>query len=209
MPSPTSVRFLPRSSRAGRELLVSGADGQLCFGSLDPGQTRVGNGRCQRVVERTGNVWQLSLSPDGSRIALAGFDGTLHLFQRRPGDRLQRVGVPLKVSAGPLMDVSFSRRGGNLAVVSLDGTASLWDGQGRRLASFPGEEARGGGFMKASFTADGDQVLLATTQGALTAEPVEDLPKLLERGCRELRSFLASQPQENDVHRRLSFCGKR
>ncbi len=63
--------------------------------------------------------------------------------------------------------------------------------------------------MKAAFTADGRQVLLATTQGTLTVKAVEDLPKLLERGCKELRSFLASQPQDDAVHRRLSFCGKR
>jgi hypothetical protein len=73
-----------------------------------------------------------------------GLMAPFHLFQRRPGDRLQRVVEPLKVSAGLLMDVSFSPRG-------------------RRLASFPGEEVRGGGFMKAAFTADGGQVLLATT----------------------------------------------
>lgn len=205
-PSLTSVRFLPRTARAGRNLLISGADGQVCFGSLDAGGSLVETVRCQRVIEQAGNVWQLSVSPDGSTIGLGGFDGTLHLFRRGPGDHLKRLGAPLKVSAGPLMDVSFSPRGGNLAAVSLDGTASLWDLQGRRLASFPGEEERGGGYMKAAFSADGRQLLLATTQGLLKVRVVEDLPMLLARGCKALDTYLANPATDESVRKRLSFC---
>ena len=204
----TSVRFLPRLARGGRNLLVSSADGQICFGSLEAGQSLLNNVRCQRLVERTGNMWQLSVSPDGSMIGLAGFDGTLHLFQRRPEDHLQRFGSALKVSAGPLLDVSFSPRGGNLAAISLDGTASLWDRQGRRLAAFPGEEEGRGGFMKAAFSADGRQLLLATTQGTLKLREVEDLPLLLRRGCKALDSFVANPATDESVKKRLSFCSR-
>jgi WD40 repeat protein len=204
----TSVRFLPRLARGGRNLLVSSADGQICFGSLEAGQSLLNNIRCQRLVERTGNVWQLSVAPDGSKIGLAGFDGTLHLFQRRSGDHLQRFGSPLRVSAGPLTDVSFSPQDGNLAAVSLDGTASLWDRHGRRLAIFPGEEERGGGFMKAAFSADGRQLLLATTQGSLKVRDVEDLPMLLRRGCKALDSFVANPATDDSVKKRLSFCSR-
>ncbi|MEB3318023.1 MAG: WD40 repeat domain-containing protein [Cyanobacteriota bacterium] len=205
-PSITSVRFLPRSQRLGRNLVISTAEGQICFGSLPPGQKEMVNVQCHPTVGQTGNVWQLSLSPDGSRIGLAGFDGTLHIFQHAVGDQLRKVGAALKVSAGPLLDVSFSPQGGNLVAVSLDGTASLWDGDGRLLASFPSDEDKGGSYLKAVFSSDGRQVLLATTRGTVKQENVEDLPKLLDRGCAALKSFLANPVTDKSVRRRLAFC---
>ena len=208
-PSITSVRFLPRLQQPGRNLLVSTSDGQICFGSLPPGHKEMGNIQCHNKVGHTGSVWQLSVSPDGSRIGLAGFDGTLHVFQKPAGDRLRRVGTTLKVSAGPLLDVSFSPRGANLAAVSLDGTASLWDGEGRRLASFQGDEDKGGSYLKTMFNVDGQQVLLATTRGTVKRENVEDLPRLLERGCAALKTFLANPVTEESIRRRLAFCRPR
>jgi WD40 repeat protein len=167
------------------------------------------NLQCHDKVGQTGSVWQLSVSPDGSRIGLAGFDGTLHVFQTSAGDQLRRVGTALKVSAGPLLDVSFSPQGGTLAAVSLDGTVSLWDGEGRRLASFQGDEDKGGSYLKAMFSPDGQQVLLATTWGTVKREKVEDLSQLLERGCKALKSFLANPLTEEGVRRRLAFCRPR
>ena len=208
-PSVTSVYFLSRVHSAVSNILLSTTDGQICSGSMatEQNSTTVMSLNCQKLGLRKGTWWQLSVSPNGSTIGLAGFDGTLHLFRRRSGDQLQRsLAAPIKVSAGPLLDVSFSPRGGVLAAVSLDGTASLWDGKGRQLASFRGDAERGGSFMKATFTADGSKVLLATTQGTIEEKKVEDLPMLLNRGCKALKSFLANPATDNQVRNRLSFC---
>lgn len=208
-PSVTSVYFLSRVRSAVSNILLSTTDGQICSGSMatEQNSTTVVSLNCHKLGLRKGTWWQLSVSPNGSTIGLAGFDGTLHLFRRRSGDELQRsLAAPIKVSAGPLLDVSFSPRGGVLAAVSLDGTASLWDGKGRQLASFRGDAERGESFMKATFTADGSKVLLATTQGTIEEKKVEDLPMLLNRGCKALKAFLANPATDNQVRNRLSFC---
>ncbi|MCS5690855.1 hypothetical protein NZK33_02505 [Cyanobium sp. FGCU-6] len=206
----TSVQFLPKS---GTRLLFSTTEGQICSGTLVANMPQVRGLHCQDLVKRHGSWWQLSVSPDGSTIGLAGFDGTLYLFRQRSKDRLEALPQqPIKASAGPLSIVSFSPDGRVIAVVALNGTASLWDQAGRQLASFSSGESGGVGYLKAAFTSDGSKVRLVTKQGDLHVKNVEDLPRLLERGCTTLRRFL-DHPHKNEspnsrrtIQNLVSFC---
>ena len=73
---------------------------------------------------------------------------------------------------------------------------------------FAQRQGVGEGLMKAAFSADGRQLLLATTQGSLKVRDVEDLPMLLRRGCKALDSFVANPATYDSVKKRLSFCGR-
>lgn len=203
-PSVTSVQFLPGP---GFRVLLSLDDGRICSGTKDVSAHHVRLLHCENDVKRQGNWWQLSASSDGSTIGLAGFDGTLELFQRGSGDRLRKLLTqPIKASAGPLSTVSFSPNGRFVAIVALDGTASLWDATGRQLASFSAEASGGVGYMNAAFASDGAKLKLVTRQGDLVERDVEDLPALLKRGCRTLRPFLVNPATHADIKKKLSFC---
>jgi WD40 repeat protein len=77
-----------------------------------------------------GGVAAVAFSPDGKRLASAGFD-------RMSGDRTVKVWDPatgeevvsLSGHLGPVTAVAFSPDGGRLASSSFDGTVILWDGR--------------------------------------------------------------------------------
>jgi WD40 repeat protein len=203
-PTVTSVQFLPEP---GFKLLLSMDNGQICSATQGEQADPLHFLHCDHGVKRQGSWWQLSASADGSTIGLAGFDGTLDLFRRGSRDRLRKLlKQPIKASAGPLQTVSIEKKGRYLAIVALNGTASLWDNKGRQLASFSTDDVASGGFLKAAFIADGSKLLLVTKEGVLQEKAVEDLPRLLDRGCETLRIFLNNPTTDTATKKRLSFC---
>ena len=85
-------------------------------------------------IDQQSNTHQcraIAFSPDGSRVALAGFDGTLRLLDGATGVEM------LTIFAHPsaVADVAFSPGGNQLASASYDHTVRLWDAS--RLTSDP------------------------------------------------------------------------
>src|SRR5262249_44157690 len=78
----------------------------------------------------------VAVSPDGTRIASASYDGTVRLWDARTGHGL-RV---LTGHAGMVLVVAFSPDGRLLASAGFDGTVRLWDpasGQELRALAAP------------------------------------------------------------------------
>ncbi|MCH2127261.1 MAG: protein kinase, partial [Pirellulaceae bacterium] len=71
----------------------------------------------------TDNVWSVSFSPDGRRIASASWDKTIRLWDASTGEELHT----LKGHSDLVMSVSFSPDGTRIASGGADRTIRLWD----------------------------------------------------------------------------------
>jgi WD40 repeat protein len=101
--------------------LISVADGQI-----------VGTLR-----EHAGAVLALTFSPDGKRLASAGGDTHVLVWDWRKGERLQR----LEGHTGMVLGLAFAPGGGRLASASHDATARVWSlADGKELAVLRGHD---------------------------------------------------------------------
>ena len=108
-----------------------------------------------RVIRTVPQGGGLSVSPDGSRFATSGSDGTATIWKMDTGDRL----LSLRGHAGEVTGVAFSHDGSRLATTGADKTVRLWDAaSGRQIHVMRGHKDR---VLTPSFSPDGRA--LATT----------------------------------------------
>jgi energy-coupling factor transporter ATP-binding protein EcfA2 len=72
----------------------------------------------------TAGVWSVAFSPDGTRLASAGGDGTVRLWESTTG---QPIGKPFEGHTAAVWSVAFSPDGTRLASASEDKTVRLWE----------------------------------------------------------------------------------
>jgi WD40 repeat protein len=110
-----------------RAFTVSAQDGTARLWSATPVSPLA------RQMPHAGHVWYLQFAPEstkgGLRLATAGFDGRVELWDFRPedGEPISDKPVVLQGHSGPVRRVAFSRQGGRLVSASYDGTARVWD----------------------------------------------------------------------------------
>src|SRR5262249_34599454 len=94
--------------------------------------------RCLQVEPRVlrghgAAVWAVTYSRDGQRLASAGLDNLVHIWNPDSGELL----LTLKGHTGPVWSVTFSTDGTRIATGSDDATVRLWDATtGKELQSF-------------------------------------------------------------------------
>ena len=83
------------------------------------------------LVGHTGAVHDVAYSPDGTRIATAGADGTARIFDAGTGKEL----ASLAGRHAMVYAAAFSPDGAQIATAGFDGTARIWDAEsGRQLS---------------------------------------------------------------------------
>ncbi|HEX8174188.1 MAG TPA: hypothetical protein VF543_03605 [Pyrinomonadaceae bacterium] len=118
----------------------------LAFSTRDPNLLASGNASSQvmlwRISERRpellyrhpfGFIHDISFSPDGQRLASAGHDGVLRIWDLRQKraikqERVQQELVAPHFAPFPLFAAVFSQTGNYLASAGTDGVIRLWDG---------------------------------------------------------------------------------
>lgn len=74
---------------------------------------------------RTGVVWAIAFSPDGSRLVTGGEDRTVRLWDAVTGESL----ATCEGHASKIVSAAFNRDGTRLVTASSDGTVRQWDGK--------------------------------------------------------------------------------
>ncbi|MFI7454409.1 trypsin-like peptidase domain-containing protein, partial [Nonomuraea sp. NPDC049714] len=103
----------------------------------------------------TGLVYSVASSPDGTRLASAGHDGTVRVWDVATGHPIRT----LTGHKGAVKSVAFSADGKRLASASLDGTVRVWDAAtGRQIRTLAGHT---GPVTSVTFNRDGKRLASA------------------------------------------------
>jgi WD40 repeat protein len=108
----TSVAFDP----ANDHIAASSLDGAVSIWGL-------AKGKKVRRLKTADGIWSIAYSPDGKRLAAAGWDKLIYVFDPADGKLLFAV----RAHSEPIVSLAFSPDGVRLASASLDQTIRIWD----------------------------------------------------------------------------------
>lgn len=191
-----SVSFSP----SGNILASASDDGTVKIWTIDstlvPGESPKIDSFLLRTIKAHNNfILDVSFSPDGKRIATAGYDNKVKLWNLQG----KLVATLLKGSSDSVTSVSFSPGEQIIASASYDGKIKLWSTDGALLKILTGHTDSA---MSVSFSPDGN-LLASGSQDRTVILWNLDLDDLLVRGCYWVEDYLRTNPNVEDSDRLL------
>lgn len=175
-------------------LIVAGPTAQFAQSEVDSIAAYLANGGSLFLLSDPGTgggnlglgVLGIDYSPDGTRIATAGADGTARIWDANTGEEL----AVLRGNASSVMDVAFSTDGDRVVTAGQDGTVRIWNADsGEEIATLDGQTDL---VSRVAFSPDGrhvasvgeDQIL--NVWDANTLEPLPYSPLAVTTPLRAL-----------------------
>jgi WD40 repeat protein len=117
------LTFSPDGQRLAATILTKGgySENLLPSGDGTVAVWDVATGKQALTLQSHAAIFDAAFSPDGARLATAGFDGTVRLWDSHTGAQL----VTVTESGSPVRGVAFSPNGRLLASLAEDGTVRL------------------------------------------------------------------------------------
>jgi len=150
-------------------------------------------------VDNKSGVHEISFSPDGKKIATAGYDRKARI-RNISGELIKEF----RADPQWVETVAFSPDGLQLATGGADGVVKLWSLTGQQIADFPATKGRGTA-KSISFSSDGKHLATAGEDGVGRLWRIENLDELLIRGCRWVDDYLANNLDVEESDRQM--CG--
>lgn len=134
---------------------LTGGYGQALLYEVNSGQL------IRELVGHRDVLYAAEFSPDGTKIATAGYDQKINIWNTDSGDPI----VTLKGHNGAIFDLCFSPDGRHLISACADETAKLWDTEtGERMDTLSQPE---GEVYAVGFTGDGKHLLAGSADNRL------------------------------------------
>ena len=111
-----------------------------------------------RLPGNQGIVRSVAFSPDGSRIATGGYDGSTKLW-----DRDGKPITSINSNQGSANSVAFSPDGSRLATAGFDRSTKLWDKDGKPITSINSNQ---GSVYSVAFSPDGSRIATGGADGS-------------------------------------------
>ena len=146
------VHRFPGTRRFNNLVLSPGNDRMACVSGTNPvvEVRAVASGQIVTTVTCPVNVGCVAWSSDGKRLATAGRDFHIYLWEVATGQQQADLEGP----TAPITSVAFDHAGNALTAASWDGLIRLWNADGgREIARYPG------GSWQLQFSADDRQLL--------------------------------------------------
>ncbi|NEP11038.1 MAG: hypothetical protein F6K14_12655 [Symploca sp. SIO2C1] len=189
--------YIVKFSPDGKIIATASQDGTLELWNLD--------GELINTLQgHNAAVNSISFSLDGKTLATASLDGTIKLWNLRGQELATLQEDTIQEHSSAVNSVSFSPDGTRLASGSSDGTVKVWSTDGTLLQTL---QKSGTAINSVSFSPDGKTLATASEDKTVILWNINyalnDLDKLLQRGCEWAGNYLKHNPNVSESDRTL------